>query len=362
MLRRKEIIDQVPIYVPGKPIEEVFKEYGVSEAIKLASNENPLGLPNKVKDALIKNIDQLYYYPDGKAASLRSTLATFLNIEENQLLFGAGLEDIIQMISAAFLESGTNAVMSGTTFPNYKINALIESAEVREIPAIAGEHDLLTMSKMVDNTTRIVWVCNPNNPTGTYISHDKLVTFIEQVPKEVLIVLDEAYYEFASASDFPDSLLLMNEYTNLIVLRTFSKAYGLAGLRIGYAIAAPDIISIIERVRKPFNTSVLAQIAAIAALDDQEFMRNSIALNRAELEYSYQELDRLRIPYYRSQTNFIYMDVGVQGKNIYEELLKFGVIIRPMVGNYIRVSMGLHEQNVRFFDALEKALTEIKSV
>lgn len=358
MLRRKEIIDQVPIYVPGKPIEEVLKEYGVSEAIKLASNENPLGLPVKVKEALVQHIDLLYYYPDGKAAALRTTLATFLNVKENQLLFGAGLEDIIQMISAAFLESGTNAVMSGTTFPNYKINALIESAEVREIPANAGEHDLLSMSKVIDDNTRIVWVCNPNNPTGTYISQDRLVAFIEQVPQDVLIVLDEAYYEFATADDFPNSLSLMEKFPNLIILRTFSKAYGLAGLRIGYAITTPSIISMIERVRKPFNTSVLAQIAAKAALEDQQFMHNSISLNTAELEYSYRQLERLGIHYYRSQTNFIYMDVGIPSNIVYEELLKYGVIIRPMAGNCIRVSMGLHEHNVRFFEVFEKVVSK----
>lgn len=358
MLRRKEIIDQVPIYVPGKPIEEVLKEYGLSEAIKLASNENPLGMPKKVKEALIQHVDLLYYYPDGKAAELRTALSKYHKIEENQLLFGAGLEDIIQMISAAFLESGTNAVMSGTTFPNYRINALIESADVREIPAIDGEHDLTSMNKAVDDRTRIVWVCNPNNPTGTYIPQESLVTFIEKVPRDVLIVLDEAYFEFATAKDFPNSLALLDKYPNLIVLRTFSKAYGLAGLRIGYAIADPQIIGIIERVRKPFNTSVLAQIAAVAAIEDQEFMRNSIALNTGELEYSYEQLTRLGIPYYHSQTNFIYMDVGIPSRILYEELLKYGVIIRPMAGNCIRVSMGLHEQNVRFIEVLEKVLTE----
>lgn len=360
MLRRKEIIDQVPIYIPGKPIEEVLKEYGVSEAIKLASNENPLGLPKKVKEALIENIDTLYYYPDGKAAKLRTSLSSFLKVDENDLLFGAGLEDIIHMISAAYLEQGTNAVMSGTTFPNYKITALIESAEVREVPAIEGSHDLEAMIKQVDDSTRIVWVCNPNNPTGKYIPHEQLEAFIERIPNDVLIVLDEAYYEFAMATDFPDSMSLMRRFRNIIILRTFSKAYGLAGLRIGYAIADSSIISTIERVRKPFNTSVLSQIAACAALEDQEFVRSTLLLNREELEYSYQQLDKLGINYYPSQTNFIFMDVGVSGTKVYEALLPYGVIIRPMAGNAIRVSMGTHEQNERFFEALQKILPELK--
>lgn len=356
MLRRKAIIDQVPVYVPGKPIEEVLKEFGVSEAIKLASNENPLGLSSKVKESLIQHIDSLFLYPDGKAANLRTALAEHLKVEENQLLFGAGLEDIIQMIAAAFLEGGTNSVMSGLTFPNYKINTLIESAEVREVPSIEGKHDLESMLQMIDASTRIVWVCNPNNPTGTYIPHDLLVSFIAQVPSDILVVLDEAYFEFAAAEDFPDSLALMKQYHNLIVLRTFSKAYGLAGLRIGYAIAAPEILNIIERVRKPFNTSILAQIAAIEALKDQEFMENSIALNREELEHSYKQLERMNIKYYPSQTNFIYMDIGIPSKEVYERLLPHGIIIRPMAGTAIRVSMGLREQNNRFFAELENLL------
>lgn len=358
MLKLKGSIEHVPVYVPGKPIEEVLKEYGVKTAIKLASNENPLGFSPKVKEAIDQHISQLFYYPDGKAGNLRTALSSFLGVKEEQLLFGAGGEDLIQMVSAAFLEKGSNTVMSGTTFPNYKINALIECAEVREVPSADGHHDLESMSRSVDDRTRIVWVCNPNNPTGTYVGENDLVSFIERIPSHVLIVLDEAYYEYATAPDYPNSIALLKKFPNLLIIRTFSKAYGLAGLRIGYAIADEAIVAQVNKVRKPFNTSSLAQVAAIAALKDQDFVRRTIELNAAELAYFYQQLDRLGLSYYRSYTNFIYMDAGMTSREMYERLLSHGVIIRPFHGNYIRVSMGLHEQNEIFFTALQKVLNE----
>lgn len=359
MIRRKPHLDPVPAYQPGKPIAEVLKEYGIESAIKLASNENPYGFSSKVKEAIEQSIQNLYFYPDGQAAELRSKLASFLGVGEDQLLFGAGLDEVIQMISRAIFEPGTNAVMGHPSFPMYKINALIEGAEAREIPVKDGVLDLKGMIEAIDHNTRIVWVCNPNNPTGTYLSESDLLTFLDQVPQEVLIVFDEAYYEYVTASDFPESISLLSHYPNLIILRTFSKAYGLAGLRIGYSIASPELTAIINKVRKPFNTSYLAQVAAATALLDQDFVTRSVHANREELSYAYQELKRLGLKYYPSQTNFIYIEVPMQGAQLYERMLPHGVIIRPMAGNYIRVTMGTREQNQQFFTVLERILGEV---
>lgn len=359
MIKIKSSINQVPMYIPGRSAEDLKHKYAIKTAIKLASNENPYGISDRVKVVLKEHTDHIYFYPDGTANQLRAALAMNFNIPEEQFLIGAGLEEIIQMISATVLEKGTNVIMSGTTFPIYKKYALIECAEIREIPAIKGKHDLENMIHAIDDDTRLIWVCNPNNPTGTYINEQQLIDFLDTIPNDILVVLDEAYYEYVTAADYPRSLALLNLYSNLIILRTFSKAYGLAGLRIGYAIALPEVIATVNKVRKTFNTSSLAQIAAIAALQDQEFVKQTVKQNAVELAYAYEQLDHIGISYYRSQANFVYMDTGVPSNRIADALLTYGMIIRPMEGNCIRVSIGTHEQNRRFFEVLKNVLPQV---
>lgn len=356
MMREKESLRHVPIYKPGKPIEEVMREYGLTAVVKLASNENAWGASPKVMEAIRKASEEIHYYPDGRAHRLRERLSHHLGVKGEQLLFGAGLDEVIQMIATTFLEKGTNTVMGSPSFPMYAISTMIAEGEVREVPNRMGRLDPEGMLRAIDEKTRILWFCNPNNPTGTYVGEQEIIALLRQVPSHVLVVMDEAYYEYVSAEDFPDTLRLMNDHENLILLRTFSKAYGLAGLRVGYAVAREEIISAIEHVRKPFNLSLPAQEAAIAALDDQVYMRQSVEKTRREIPFFYQELDRLHLHYYPTQTNFVYVELPIKGEELFEKLLPLGLIIRPMGGNAVRITVGTHEQNEKLFEALRKVL------
>lgn len=241
--------------------------------MKLASNENPFGCSARVTEALTSLASQYALYPDGYAFKLRTKIAEHLGVKAEQLLFGSGLDEVIQMISRALLHEGTNVVMANPTFSQYHHHAVIEGAEVREVSLKDGIHDLDAMLEQVDEKTKIVWICNPNNPTGTYVEKQKLLSFLESVPKSALVIMDEAYYEYAEAEDYPQTLPLLEKYENLMVLRTFSKAYGLAAFRIGYAIGDAKLIGQLEVARLPFNTSTVAQSVALAALEDQAFYK-----------------------------------------------------------------------------------------
>ncbi|WP_347860477.1 aminotransferase class I/II-fold pyridoxal phosphate-dependent enzyme [Salimicrobium sp. PL1-032A] len=246
-MKTKSVLTQMNPYKPGKQIEEVKKEYNLDKIVKLASNENPFGFSPEVKDRLPESISQLELYPDGYAREIREELASFYSIDESQLIFGNGSDEIVQILCRAFLEAGSNTVMATPTFPQYKHNALIEGAEVREVPLTAGgHHDIDTMLENVDDKTRILWLCSPNNPTGVLLEKETIDRIIEDCPDHVLIVMDEAYYEYAEESKRYASLDAVQKHNNVIVLRTFSKAYGLAGLRIGYGIADHSLISAME--------------------------------------------------------------------------------------------------------------------
>ncbi|WP_028986697.1 histidinol-phosphate transaminase [Thermicanus aegyptius] len=356
MSREKESLRNVPIYKPGKPVEEVMREYGLTSVIKLASNENPWGTSPKVKEAIRNVLDQIHFYPDGRAYRLRVQLSRHLKVKEEELLFGTGLDEVIQMIAITFLERGKNAVMGTPSFAMYQISTMIAGGEVRQVPNREGRLDPEGMLGQIDENTAVVWMCNPNNPTGTYVGEKEMTAFLAQVPPHVLVVMDEAYYEYVAAPDYPDTLALLPKYPNLILLRTFSKAYGLAGLRVGYAVAQEPLIRAMEHVRKPFNLSLLAQEAAIAALEDQEFVKEAVANTRRELPYVYGELDRLGLHYYPTETNFIYVEFPFSGEELYEKLLPAGVIVRPMGGNAVRITIGTHEQNQILFREIERIL------
>jgi histidinol-phosphate aminotransferase len=336
-------------YQPGRSINEVKRQYQLKDIIKLASNENPFGCSNNVWSAIQNFTSSYALYPDGYATALRETLAEYLQVEKEQLIFGNGSDEIIQILSRALLDSSCNTVMAAPTFPQYKHNAIIENAEVREVPLINGEHDLEGMLQVIDENTSVVWVCSPNNPTGTYIKEKHIVAFLDQVPSNVVVVLDEAYFEYVDASDYYNSISLVKKYQNLIVLRTFSKIYGLAGFRLGYGVGNPALILGIEPVREPFNVNVLAQIAGTAAISDQEFVVKCKEANRNGLQLFYDFCHANQLHYYPSQGNFILIDFKVDSDLVFQFLLERGLIIRSgkALGfpTSVRITVGSTEQN-----------------
>jgi len=356
---KKQLESLLP-YQPGKSIEEVKRLYGLNEVIKLASNENPFGCSPKVQTAIMEQVKNLALYPDGYSFQLRLRLAEHLGVDAKQLIFGNGSDEVVQIICRAFLAAGTNTVMASPTFPQYRHNAIIEGAQVREIPLTDGRHDLSGMLQAIDKDTRVVWICNPNNPSGTYVSEQDLIAFIDNVPKHVLVVVDEAYYEYVRADDFPQTVPLLDKYENLMILRTFSKAYGLAALRIGYGIASESLIREIEPAREPFNTSTLAQTAALAALEDQEFIVNCAKQNEKGLELYYCFCDENGLKYNQSEGNFILIDFGIEGNEVFQYLLERGIIVRS--GNAlgfptsVRITVGTEEQNLQVIDTLKSLL------
>lgn len=362
MMRWKEQILDLAPYQPGKSIDEVKREYGLEKIVKLASNENPFGCSPNVLNTIREYDHSLALYPDGYATYIREALSEKLGVKPNELIFGNGSDENIQVISRALLRPGFNTVMSTNTFSQYKHNAIIEGAEVREVPSINGEHDLEEMLKAIDERTNIVWVCNPNNPTGAYIKEDKLLSFIKRVPKETLIVLDEAYCEYADADDFMNTLPLIKEYENVILLRTFSKIYGLASFRIGYGIGNEKVIRALEPAREPFNTNTLAQLVAITALEDQAYVEMCKQRNREGMNQFYNFFDEHGVSYMPSQGNFILVDLKLDSNEAFQFLLEKGYIVRSAKGlgypTSVRITVGSKEQNSGVLKAIEELLKQ----
>lgn len=358
---KQQIVD-MKAYQPGKPMEEVKKEFGLEEVVKLASNENPYGFSPKVKALLASDHSDHAIYPDGYAQILRTAVAKHLNVNETQLLFGNGSDDLIAIVTRALLYPGVNTVMATPSFSQYRHNAEVEGAEVREVPLAKGMHDLTAMLDEIDENTSVVWVCNPNNPTGTIVSDAELQDFLKKVPKEVLVVLDEAYYEYVNSSDYKDTLSYVNEYPNVIILRTFSKAYGLASFRVGYGIAQEEVISKLDPVRAPFNNTILSQKVATVALADQAFIEECKEKNEIGKKQFEQFCEKHGLNYYPSQTNFILFEVKADSDVVFKEMMKRGFIIRSGnalgISDYIRVTIGTEEQNDKFLSLLEEVLVD----
>jgi len=359
-IRPKPTVIGLPMYQPGKPIKEVQREYGLRDVIKLASNENPFGCSPKVKEAIQQALDHLPVYPDGAFRELKQALAQFYQIGEEQVIVGNGSDEIVELIARAYLQPGTETIMADITFPRYKTNAQIEGADVIEIPSREGRHDLTEMLKAVTDKTRVIWICNPNNPTGCIVTKAEFSAFLSQVPAHVLVVADEAYYEYVVDEAYPDSLSLLREYPNLIVLRTFSKIYGLAALRVGYAIAHPEVLDPLHRVREPFNVNHLAQVAALAALSDQDFVRHCRAQNREGMQLIQERIQKMNLTAYPSEANFLLIDLKRPAGPVFEALLRQGIIVRSGealgIPTTIRVTIGTREENLRFLEALESVL------
>ncbi len=361
-MQPKPNIVHLPVYQPGKPVEDVKRELGLTEVIKLASNENPFGCSPKAKEAIARELENMSIYPDGAAVELTNALAKHHGVNPDQVIFGAGSDEIILMICRAFLQPGDETVMADQTFPQYKHNVTIENAKSIEVPLKEGTHDLYSMLEQVNEKTKIVWICNPNNPTGTINTADEVEWFLSKVPSHVLVVLDEAYCEYLADPSFPDGIKLLQKYPNVVVLRTFSKIYGLASLRIGYGIGQPDVIRSINQVREPFNTSRMGQAAALAALQDVEFISFCREENKKGLAYFRQAFEDLGLKAFPAYGNFIMVDVQRPGQEVFEALLRKGVIIRAGHKQYptsVRITVGNAEQNAKVVAALTAVLKEI---
>lgn len=359
-MRWKEQLLTLTPYQPGKSIESVKKQYNLENIVKLASNENPFGCSEKVLTALRTELQSKAIYPDGYVTNLREKLASFLTVDPEELIFGNGSDNLIQIISRALLHPNASTIMASPTFSQYKHNAVIEGAVIKEVPLIDGEHDLEGMLLAIDEQTNVIWLCSPNNPTGTYIKEKSLRSFLEKVPPHVLVVLDEAYYEYVVAQDYYDSINLTRKYQNLIVLRTFSKIYGLASVRVGYGVANASIIRALEPAREPFNVNSFGQLAASAAIGDQKFVEECKKKNRQGLGQFYEFCEQHQLKVYPSQTNFILIDFKVDGDKLFQYLLERGYIVRSgkALGfpTSIRITVGSFEQNEGVLSALGEFL------
>lgn len=345
----KEQLNQLSAYQPGLSPRALKEKYGIEgELYKLASNENLYGPSPKVKEAITAHLDELYYYPETGAPTLRMAISKFLNVEPSRILFGAGLDEVILMISRAVLTPGDTIVTSEATFGQYYHNAIVEAANVVQVPLKNGGFDLEGILKAIDEDTALVWLCNPNNPTGTYFNHEALDSFLSQVPSNVPVIIDEAYFEFVSAQDFPDTLALQEKYDNAFLLRTFSKAYGLAGLRVGYVVASEQAIEKWNIIRPPFNVTRISEYAAVAALEDQQYLKEITHKNSTERERFYQLPQSEH--FLPSQTNFIFVKT-TNVNELYEALLNVGCITRPFPTG-VRITIGFKEQNDKMIEVL----------
>jgi histidinol-phosphate aminotransferase len=354
-----EYIRKLAVYVPGKPIEEVQRELGVQDIVKLASNENPLGPSPKALAAIARALPEVHRYPDGGGYALRRALAERLDVDLEQLILGAGSVDIIEMLARAYLADGDEAVYSQQSFVSYALAVgQVNGRPVTPAATPGRGHDLAAMARAVGPRTKLVYMANPCNPTGTYFTRAELDAYFEVVGNRALTVIDQAYFEYVERPDYPDALDDFKAGRKVIVLRTFSKAYGLAGLRIGYGVSSPDVIDNINRVRSPFNTTSIAQVAALAALDDHEWVARSREHNRRELAFLEQELKSRGVTYTPSVTNFVLVEFESDVFELFVEFQKRGVIIRPVGGpgliNCARVSVGTRAENEKFLAALDK--------
>lgn len=359
------ILELAP-YQTGKPVEELTREYGVSDVVKLASNENPLGCSPRVTLAITEQLGQLARYPDGNGYYLKQALADFNEIHSDCITLGNGSNDLLDMLARGFAGADDAIVYSQYAFVVYSMLAKMQGATGIEVPAQHFGHDLTLMAQAVaDNpNTKIVFIANPNNPTGTQLEQAELRQFVANLPPSVLVVLDEAYIEYSPESN---NRALLDDFDNVVIVRTFSKAYGLAGLRIGYAMSALPVAELLNRIRQPFNVSRLGLAAAEAALADQDFIAQSCSTNQAQKRWLEQQFDTLGLGFIKSYANFIMVDMSVEMENItaasiHQALLEQGVIVRPLVGyglkNWLRITIGLDEDNLRLVDTLQSILTD----
>jgi histidinol-phosphate aminotransferase len=364
MIKVSPDIAGITPYPPGKPMEELEREWGIQGSIKLASNENPLGPSRKATAAVRAGLRKVQRYPDGAGYYLKEALAEKWKVPSTQVMIGNGSNEIIELLVRTFVLPGDEAVMARPSFSLYHLMITAGHGRAVQIPLKDGKHDLPAMAKAATAKTRLIFICNPNNPTGTIVRKVEMARFLSHLPKRILVVVDEAYAEYATDPQFPETIELLREGSSLVMLRTFSKIYGLAGLRIGYGIGRPEVVDYVNRVRQPFNTSLPAQQAALAALSDDRHISKSLKVNREGKAYLCRQFDMMGISYLPSETNFIYFNLDAFnlksdlkiGKKIYTALLQKGVIIRHFGGTQFRVTIGLPKENRRFIQSLKEVL------
>ncbi|WP_372591037.1 histidinol-phosphate transaminase [Guyparkeria sp.] len=374
--RARACVQAISPYVPGKPAEEVAREYGISDVLKLASNENPLGPSPRAVEALRDSLAELHVYPDGSGYRLKRAIGEHYGVHPGQITLGNGSNDVLELVARAYLEPGVNAVFSEHAFAVYALATQAAGADAKVVPARPADDpvmpfgaDCAAMSEAIDERTRVVFLANPNNPTGTWVEAAELRELLDAVPEDVIVVLDEAYTEYVEDPSFPDGVELLAHYPNLVVTRTFSKIFGLAALRVGFAVSAPTIASLLDRVRHPFNVNALALRAAEAALEDAAFITESRTVNREGLE-QWQAAAHARgwqtVP---SRANFITVRTSFGAGRVFEQMLREGVIVRPLGGQEahgglstaLRITVGTREQNERAIASLERALDRLRA-
>jgi len=347
-------------YVPGKPVSELERELGICDSVKLASNENPLGCSERVIAALQKQLNEVARYPDGGGFALRNALAKKHGVDPAGITLGNGSNDVLDMVARVFLAPGLESLFSQHAFAVYPLCSQAVGATLKVAPAVDYGHDLTVMAGLVTDKTRVVWIANPNNPTGTWLKAAELKSFIAQLPPTTLVVIDEAYIEYVDEVDYPNAAEWLGEFKNLIVTRTFSKAYGLASLRIGYSISAPAIADLLNRVRQPFNVNSMALAAAEAALQDQVFIGRVVTTNRIGMQQLCDGFQAMELDWIPSVGNFICVDVAQEAGEIDQALLQEGCITRPIAAyglpNHLRISVGLEAENQRLLNALKQVL------
>jgi histidinol-phosphate aminotransferase len=358
MIRIPEYVASIKPYVPGKPVEELERELGISGSVKLASNENPVGPSKKALKALDgKILEVINRYPDGGGHYLKQSLAKKLDIKPEEIILGNGSNEVIDIAVKTFMKPGDEAVMAWPTFVVYPMSVQAQGCRGIKVPLRDFRHDLETMADAVTEKTRMFFIANPNNPTGTINTDEEMMRLIEHLPEDIILVVDEAYYEYIDSQSYADSMKHFRAGKNILVLRTFSKIYGLAGLRIGYGIAKDAIIEEMNKIREPFNTNSLAQAAALAALEDEEHVRLSKEMNEKGKIYLYAQFESLGMKYVPTEANFIYILTEQDSGKINESLLKKGVIVRPMGPGALRVTIGLEKENKRFVEALKETIS-----
>lgn len=358
----KPSILQLKPYQPGKPIADVKRELGLTEVVKIASNENPLGFSPTLPEKLISAFPEIMRYPDGACLGLKTALSKHLNVSENALLMGNGSEDVLRMLLQAFVWGDKHLLISQYGFIAYRILAQGLGIEVKDVPEQDFQVGLTALQAAVTPKTGMIILANPNNPTGTYVNEQAFKSFLDNIPPHVLVVCDEAYYEYVVEKDYPQTLEWQKQYPNLIITRTFSKIYGLAGLRVGYGIAHGSLVDLVNRIRQPFNVNYLGQIAAMAALADQDFVKTGISLNEEGKKYYYDKLSALGLQYIPTAGNFILVEFKQPGKHIYQALLEQGIIVRPMdpygLDKYLRITFGTEQENNACINAIERILSK----
>ena len=352
-------IETINPYEPGKSIEEVMEKYNLKEIIKLASNENSLGPSPKVLK-VINNFKDIHLYPDGDGIRLKSKISEIESINFDQIILGNGSNEILEIISQTFLSPNTESIFSKHAFVVYKLASKVRGSKFHEVNACQWGHNLNGFLEKINDKTRLIFIANPNNPTGTYLSHENTLEFLNKVPKRVLVVIDLAYFEYVTASDYIKTHEILDKFPNVIFTKSFSKIHGLSALRIGYGFGNKRLIEIMNRVRQPFNVNSVAQKAAIESLSDQEYLKESINQNTKERLYLYESLESMGVDYIPSQGNFICIDTKSSGKDIFESLMKKGVIVRPIdlyeMPTHIRVTIGNRTENNIFLEKFNEVL------